>query len=852
MNHRLLLFIIIFLGSINCFAKTGDPPKKSGSDFLFRPSATVINNLDSIIFDLANATLTATYIDIPVYVLCDVSTDQVDAFDYQIQFNLAKLTFSATIDINPVQGVLSASAFNQSNLFLTYTSASEPGTPFPWAPAGKALTKARFTLASPCIEITPADFTSRSTIINGIIVPNRVTNLDFTQFIPVANFNPGPTCSNANVQFANTSTVQTGVVNAWQWAFSTGATSTLQNPSVSYTALGGASSTLIVTTAAGCKDTIAQVFNINVPPVSVFSYSFNCVKDSVFFTNSSTIPSGSIVGSLWNFGDESALGTATNEVHNYSTAGLYTVTLVSISNFSCTGTSTLLVNLPAKVSANFSITAVKKCIGSVINFIDATTYTVAAITGWNWNFGDGSSSILQNPSHTYTAAGIYSVTLLSSGADGCNGIKTLTLNIFGPPVVQFVATNTTACAVTALTFSDQSTTPAGSTYLWRFGDGKTATAQNPANTYTTGGIYSVKLIVTSPAGCIDSLTKNNYLNILPAPVPVFSLSSKCVLININFTNNTTISSGTVVSYAWNFGDGRTSTLFSPNISYNTPGNYIISLSGTSNLGCVGTATQSIDLSTKPIVDFEFNSAPLNCLGQALSFRNLSTSAPGSSYFWYFGDNGVSALQNPVYTYSTAGSYSYTIKFLVTNPGGCTDSSKKNFNVNIPFPAVALYADSVIANAIVSFTNLSSNFNRVSWSFGDFLGSDAENPLHTFPEAGTYKVCLTAFNILDCPNQYCKNIYVGLTTIVAVPSGFTPNQDGINDLLLVRGGPFSELDFRVFNEWGNEVFSTPDQSIGWDGNYKGEPQPVGAYEYVMRGKTIDKKNIRLYGIVNLIR
>jgi len=825
---------------------------KVGNSIISSPK--IINNLDSMIFDLSTATLTATYIDIPVFIKIS-GTDTIRSFDYSLQFNLAKLTFSATIDINPDPNFQTSSFYNPNSLFLGYGSASFPGTPtLPpiFFQNLTKLTKIRFLLTTPCAAITAADITNVLSIINGRVCGNRVTNLNFTQFIPVASFNTGPTCSNSGIQFANTSTVQTGTVTASQWNFSTSGISSQPNPVASFTATGLASATLVVTTSNGCKNTFTNSFNVSPPPVSIFSYSYNCVKDSVFFTNASTVPVGTIAGALWNFGDQSAPSTVLNAVHNYSASGVYTVSLIAISNVSCTAISTLQVLLNAKVSANFTNSSVNKCIGTLINFVDATTYTVSTIIGWNWNFGDGGTSIMQNPSYTYTTPGSYPVTLTSAGADGCNGTITQTLNIFGPPVVQFTVANTTACALTPVTFTDLSTTPTGSSYKWNFGDGNTSILKDPTNFYSFAGAYPVKLIVTNPAGCVDSLTKNAYLNIDPAPASIFSLTSKCIFININFKNNSTISAGSIISYAWSFGDGNTSTLQNPFNTYSTAGNYTVTLLSTSNLGCKGTSTQIVNLSAKPLVDFEYTSGAINCSGQTLSFRNLSSSPIGSNYFWVFGDNGTSFLQNPVYTYSTAGSFSYNVKLTVINPGGCSDSTSKPYNVSLPFPAVALYSDSIIANAIVSFTNQSLNFKRVSWDFGDFQKSESENPLHTFPGAGTYKICLTSYNAIDCPNTFCKSLYVGLSNIVAVPAAFTPNQDGFNDVLRVRGGPLVDMDFRIFNQWGNEVFSSPEQSEGWDGSFRGDPQPVGSYEYILTGKTIDKKNIRLYGIVNLIR
>lgn len=842
MKTKAFLCVLLILGGFSLFSKNtpaSSSPKAAGvAPF----SKLIINNLDSMIFDLASATITATYLDLPIYVKSD---DVINGIDYAMKFNMAKLTYSTTSDLLPNDPtIVSLAYFNQTTLFLKYTGTSQQSFPA----NATYITKIRFAINTPCTMIDTSDFTNLAAYLNGVRCGFRKTKLDFSQFIPTANFNTSPPCSNTGMLHTDASTVTTGAINAWQWSFSNGGTSTQQNPSVTFTATGTEASTLIVTTAMGCKDTVVKQFPINDSPVSSFTYSFDCLKDSVIFTNSSTIPSGAIVGSLWDFGDQ-GVSTATNPVHHYNASGFFTVTLVSTSGFSCTSATTVQVALNNKVAANFTLTSNNQCQGSVISFSDMTTY-VNPINAWNWNFGDGSTSTLQHPTHTFTASGNYSVTLTSTSTDGCKGTITQVIIIDALPTVQFAASTTSACAMVPINYNDLSTTPPGSAYLWYFGDGNTSSLQSPAHTYTAGNVYAVKLVVTTPGGCADSLTKNAYLTVHSLPVPGFSLTSACILVNISFIDTTSIAGGSITSWAWDLGNGSTSTLQHPSNTYSTAGSYTVSLTSTSDLGCVATRTRVIVLSSKPVVNFNYSNGLLNCSGQEVNFSNLSTPAIGPSYLWNFGDGLISVLQSPSHTYSAAGNYS--IQLIVINPGGCSDSLTKSYVATLPAPAVPLFADSVVANAVVSFTNLSTNAVGVSWDFGDNQGSNLDDPTHTFAEAATYQVCLTAYNALDCPQSLCKDIYVGLASIVAVPSGFTPNLDNVNDVLRVRGGPFLEMRFQVFNEWGNLLFHSTSQNEGWDGNFNGEAQPVGVYEYILKGKTIDKKTVNLYGAVNLTR
>jgi gliding motility-associated-like protein len=675
MKVKTLFCVLLFFSLL--LVSRGAPPENSVPKIEKPHSTAVINNLDSIIFDLASATITANYIDLPIYI---VSDDVIFSIDYAMKFNLSKLTFSSTIDLLPNDPtIISLSNFNQSDLYLRYTASSFNTFPN----NGIHVTKIRFTLSAPCIPISSLDFTDILAILNGTQCSYRVTELNFTKFIPNAGFTNGPSCLNTPIQFTDTSTVTTGIVNNWIWYFNNGDTSFVQNPLTTYSLIGTSTATLYITTDIGCKDTLVQSFDINVLPTAGFTFTYDCVQDSVFFNNTSTITSGSISSSIWNFGDLSGTSNLTSPAYQYSASNIYTVTLISVSNFSCTGTTALQVDLTNKVSADFGTTTFSYCIGSLINFYDSTTYALNSISAWVWNFGDGNSSAIQNPSHSYGQPGTYSVNLKSSSPDGCNGFVTKTI-IIDPP-----------------------------------------------------------------------------------PSPLFSTSSSTT-----------------------------------------------------------------------------------CISDTVKLSNQTTTIPGSSFFWKFGDGSESNLFNPIHVYTSASVF--PIRLVVTSPGGCKDSITISYSVAFPPPETALYTQTVIANAVVSFTNLTPNSRKVLWDFGDNKTSSVRNPVHTFPEKGNYTVCLTSSDSLNCISEVCKEIFVGLARIVVVPSCFTPNNDNSNDVLKVLGGPLTQMTFQIYNQWGNLLFTSTNQESGWDGTYMGEPQPVGSYKYILNCITLENKPVNLYGVVNLTK
>lgn len=337
MTFKRILFVVALLLTFKtvCKSNHNDSAKEHS---VLHSSKLIINNLDSIIFDLSSATLTATYIDIPVYLK---SNDVILSFDYALTFNMSKLTFSTVIDLLPTDPSFSSFAyFNSTDLFLRNTSSSQQSIP---AIGNVHLTMMRFSLAAPCTPISASDFSNILTILNGTQCSHRVTTLNFSEFIPVANFKTSPGCLNADIQFSDTSLITRGTVTNWFWKFSNTKNSSLQNNILTYTNTGNATNTLIVTASTGCMDTVVKSITISQPPVSSFSYSFHCVKDSVFFNNTSTSSSGPIISSFWYFGDLSANSTLTNPKHRYPSSGHYKVLLTSTSSALCKSTIAVMI-----------------------------------------------------------------------------------------------------------------------------------------------------------------------------------------------------------------------------------------------------------------------------------------------------------------------------------------------------------------------------------------------------------------------------------------------------------------------------------------------------------------------------
>jgi len=327
--------------------------------------------------------------------------------------------------------------------------------------------------------------------------------------------------------------------------------------------------------------------------------------------------------------------------------------------------------------------------------VQFTDQSINSPTSWSWNFGDGGTSTLQNPSHTYSTAGTYTVILTatnSGGSDGETKTNYITVNpVVITPVATFTGSPTTITAGQSVQFTDQSANSPTS-WSWNFGDGGTSTLQNPSHTYSTAGTYTVTLTATNSAGS-DGETKNGYITVNPvvnAPVAAFSGSPTTITAgqSVQFTDQS-INSPT--SWSWNFGDGGTSTLQNPSHTYSTAGTYTVKLTATNSAGSDG-ETKNGYITVNPVVNAPvaaFSGSPTTITaGQSVQFTDQSTNSP-TSWSWNFGDGGTSTLQNPSHTYSAAGTY--TVTLTATNSAGSDGETKNDYITVNPNDNFSLYS-----------------------------------------------------------------------------------------------------------------------------------------------------------------
>lgn len=482
-------------------------------------------------------------------------------------------------------------------------------------------------------------------------------------------------------------------------------------------------------------------------------------------------------------------------------------------------------------------------LNGIINSVPMGAYWTTTGTGTFQN--DSSLSTIYIPGAADTVAGGVYLVLTSYGNGLCLPARdSIRLTVGQTPQAMFASTK--ACTGKSVTFTDLSTTGIGtvSSWSWDFGSGNTSSLQNPTFTFNTVGSYPVTLVATSSLGCSD--TVQIIVNANPTPTAGFTSLTSCGSMDASFTDMT--SGATITSWSWNFGDSTTGPVQNPIHTYSSSGNYIVELEVTSDSLCNDNITDTIFISEPILAGF----ASAGSCSNEITFTDTTQSGSDSltTWNWTFGDGMTSTQQNPIHVYSAAGEYDVTL--IVAGQSGCSDTIMQTITVAVlPVADFTPASGSFNSGTDIQFTDISTDATSWIWYFGDNDSSDVQNPTHVYNDNGTFTVTLIITSSGGCKDTAVHTLDIQ-GGVVAVPSAFTPNGDGFNDILFVRGGPFEELEFRVYNEWGNMIFESSDASTGWDGTYKGQIQPAGTYIYTVTGKTLQGEEINKHGDVTIIR
>ena len=476
-----------------------------------------------------------------------------------------------------------------------------------------------------------------------------------------------------------------------------------------------------------------------------------------------------------------------------------------------------------------------------------------------------------NPNPPYPITPGVAGSFNGAGNNGCNlGVAKIAFNFAGVDagVKAFISgvIDTAGCVPLDVEFKD--TIRNATSYEWNFGDGSpnVSTANfDIRHTYIAVGDYRVMLVGIDSSTC--NIRDTAYVTIRVRNNQAFlgftSLKLQpCESLSYQFNNTSTVSATanafSAQSFIWDFGDGSPRTisgLGAVTHSYAAPGTYKVKLILPDTNYCNAPDSITKDLRVAPLVKAQFETPLAGCAPYNAVFNN--TSLAGQSFFWDFGDGTTSTDINPTHIYTNQGSY--TIKLLATDTSTCNKIDSVTTVINVSTKPKADYTYSPLTpqpNFPYTFSNISSpDASRFLWSFGDgdTLGTRSRTNIdHQYNKTGTFNACLAAYNDIGCADTICKPLQNIVIPKLDLPNAFTPLANANNSVVYVRGFGIGKMKWRIYNRFGNVVFESDSQSIGWDGKYKGVVQPMDVYAYTLEVEFTDGTKATKKGDITLLR
>lgn len=517
------------------------------------------------------------------------------------------------------------------------------------------------------------------------------------------------------------------------------------------------------------------------------------------------------------------------------------------------------VKVTYKPAPTVQFTANAACLGNVTVFTNNTVPNSASVDNQIWDFGNGFVSFLQAPSHQYNAAGTYNVTLTVENSNHCTTSLTQPVYVWDLPIADFTPNN--SCEETPSTFMDVSIAPIGdpiAAWAWNFGDGTTSVLPNPVHTFSSTGNQSVQLIVATVKGCIGLV--NETVTIYPKPEANFTATNNCVGVNTVFDDVSTISSGAITNWNWNFGGMALSTLQDPVFNFPAVAPYLVTLEIISDHGCKDTAKTMIDIYNRPTADFTSNEV-VTCESSCVNFTNQSFDVTSSlTYFWDFGIAQYSQDTDPIQCYGIDGQY--TVELTATNIYGCSDTKTKIDYIKIlprPYAAFDAVQSEQLFDPSMILTDYSiGEISQWIWNMGDstqYIYLTSKDFEHYYDIPGNYTIHLTVKGKNGCNDSTTKEIRVNQNYKAWIPSAFTPNGNYKNETFYPKMYlyPGQVYTMYIFDRWGKMIYQT-DQGIAWDGTILDtkEPAKQDTYAYKVILVDDDGEETIYAGHVTLIR
>jgi gliding motility-associated-like protein len=599
-----------------------------------------------------------------------------------------------------------------------------------------------------------------------------------------------------------------------------------------------------------CSNSATQTITIHALPTITFpAFDDVCESNEVFALNQAQP-----AGSTYQLVDETL--THFDPARGF---GEYPIVYAYTDEHGCfnEATSTLYVRSVPHIDLNFDNT----CLNVPLNIENNTTLADGStLTQSQWIFEGAGTSSLQHPQPVlFQQHGTYDFSYRAISEHGCEAMLDTSVYIYALPQLALVPHH--ACQYDTTAFIDISTIAEGNiiSRTWQV-EGQSFTTEQDTLYYAFASYDNqpVTLTATSDNGCSNTLIKQ--VQVRAAPVVSIAYDAGCIGVETQFEATISIPLGGVVHREWSFGDGQPNEqgLHADNL-YQAEGDYTVTFTAISNLGCTTVVEEVITIHPLPDVDFALAQTQV-CAGAEYSLIDLSAASDGSdmiAWSWWIDGQLVSSAQNPSLTANEAGAYN--IRLSVTSDKGCTNDSTAYLSLLVrPLPEAGFMAEDEItmSHPIVNIINTSSE-DVTTWRyvFGDGNYETFEDGTHTYEQWGTYPIIQYVTNTFGCKDTAVRYITVHPDVMVYIPNAFTPDGNGHNDVFLpvITGSEITLYDMQIFNRWGEMIFRSNDASIGWDGAVNGIESPDGAYTWLLEMRHIQSEDpVKKQGSVVLIR
>ncbi|MCF8460538.1 MAG: PKD domain-containing protein [Flavobacteriales bacterium] len=563
--------------------------------------------------------------------------------------------------------------------------------------------------------------------------------------LPSYTVSSSSTCAGDPITFQNSSHTSSGNITNFTWNFGDGGTGSGAPVTHTYTAAGTYNVTMTITTEGCTEDTVIPIIIKPVPVVDLGIDKNLCIGSTVQLNSPNTLGAGTYV---WSPGTALSSTSIASPVSSATVNTNYTLTFIAANG--CSDSDVIQVHVNPLPTANAGLDQTM-CEG------DQAALQATGGTSYAWTpAGSLSNAAVANPTASPISTTTYTVT--ATDANNCTDTDDLIITVVPAPTLD-AGQNENVCEGDVVQLNAVGT----GNFVWTPATGLSSTSIfNPIASPVVTTTYRVTLTDANNCSSVDSVIVD------VDPIPVADFPDPTPVCNGNAVQFNDNSTGTIVTYDWDFGDGTTGTGTNPTHVYPDLGTYTVTLTTTSANGCFDVTTGTAEVIDGPIPVFTLTNGPEFCEQESLQVTN-SSFGPIVTYLWDFGDGSTSTSMIPNFAYSAYGSY--TVTLTVGTADQCFNSIMEDITVH-PIPVPAFSSSPACFGETTDFTDLTTipegTVSSWEWDFGDGTNlGNGQTPSHTYTAFGEFNVRLVSESAIGCSDTLEQSVFVNPTPVVTI-------------------------------------------------------------------------------------